>query len=59
MELKRKGATFVKSQNELLSLLNISGDRLKLTGDVLNKIPGHIKPEISPDERGRKYEENP
>jgi len=41
MELKRKGATFVKDQNELLSLLNISEDKLKMMKEVSTKIPGH------------------
>jgi len=49
MELKRKGATFVKNQNELLSLLNISEDRLKMMKEVPTKIPSHLKSEKKPN----------
>jgi len=45
MELKSNGATFVKNHNELLSLLNISEDKLKIAKDISTKILGHIKPE--------------
>ena len=45
MELRSKGATFVGSQNELLSLLNISEDNLKTSKEHSTKIPGHLKPE--------------
>jgi len=45
MELKNKGAIFVKNQNELLFQLNISEKKLKMTKEVSTKIPGHLKPE--------------
>ena len=47
MELKSKGAIFVKNQNELLSLLNVSEDKLKITKELSTKIPGHLKPETN------------
>jgi iron complex transport system ATP-binding protein len=46
-ELKSKGAIFVKNPNELLSLLDVSDDKLKITKELSTKIPGHLKPEIS------------
>ncbi|MFB0501249.1 MAG: hypothetical protein ACETVP_02150 [Candidatus Bathyarchaeia archaeon] len=45
MELKSKGAIFVRNQNELLSLLDISEDKLKMTKELSTEIPGHLKPE--------------
>jgi len=45
MELKSKGAIFVRNQNELLSLLDISEDKLKMTKELSTKISGHLKPE--------------
>ena len=45
MELKSKGAIFVRSQSELLSLLDISEDKLKMTEEFSSKISGHLKPE--------------
>jgi iron complex transport system ATP-binding protein len=47
MELKSKGAIFVRNQNELLSLLDISEDKLKMTKELSTKIPGHLKPETN------------
>jgi iron complex transport system ATP-binding protein len=48
MELKNKGAVFVKNQNELLSLLNVSEEKLKLAKEDSTKILEHLKPgEIS------------
>ena len=47
MELKSKGAIFVGNQNELLSLLDISEDKLKTTKELSTKIPGHLKPETN------------
>lgn len=47
MELKSKGAIFVRSQNELLSLLDISEDKLKMTKEFSTKIPDHLKPETN------------
>jgi len=43
MELKSKGAIFVRNQNELLSLLDISEE--KMAKEVPTEIPGHLKPE--------------
>jgi hypothetical protein len=45
MELKSKGAVFVKDQNELLSLLNVSEEKLKLAKEDSTKILDHLKPE--------------
>jgi iron complex transport system ATP-binding protein len=45
MELKNKGAVFVKNQNELLSLLNVSEEKLKLAKEDSTKILDHLKPE--------------
>jgi len=42
MELKSKGATFVRNQNEFLSLLDIPEDKLKTTEPSI-KIPRHLK----------------
>lgn len=47
MELKSKGAIFVRNQNELLSLLDISEDKLKMTNELSTKIPSHLKPETN------------
>ncbi len=47
MELKSKGAIFVMNQNEFLSLLDISQDKLKMTKELSTKIPGHVKPETN------------
>jgi len=47
MELKNKGAIFVRNQNELLSLIDISEDKLKMTKKLPTKIPGHLKPETN------------
>jgi len=46
-ELKSKGAIFVRNQNELLSLLEISEDKVKTTKELSTKIPGHLKPETN------------
>ena len=53
MELKRRRAIFVMSQNELLSLLNISEEKLKMAEEVPTKIPGHLKPEEKPRQGDR------
>lgn len=47
MELKSKGAIFVNNQNELLSILDVSEDKLKITNELSTKIHGHLKPEIN------------
>jgi hypothetical protein len=44
-ELKRKGAEFVKDQNELLSLLNVSVEKLKIAKKERGRILDHLKPE--------------
>jgi len=50
-ELKSKGAVFVKNQNELLSLLNVSEEKLKLAKEEETaKILDHLKPEEIPKE---------
>jgi iron complex transport system ATP-binding protein len=46
-ELKRKGAVFVKDQDELLSLLNVSEEKLGLAKEEKAKIFDHLKPEGS------------
>jgi len=50
IELKSKGAVFVKSQNELLSLLNILEDKLKMVKEVSTKVPSHLKAETNSNE---------
>jgi iron complex transport system ATP-binding protein len=50
-ELKRNGAVFVKSQNELLALLNVSEEKLKMPKEVSSKIQGHLKLEETPKEK--------
>ena len=42
-ELKSRGAILVRNQDEILSLLNISEDRLKVVKESAVKIPGHLK----------------
>jgi len=44
-ELKRKGAEFVKDQNELLSLLNVSVEKLKIAKEERDRFLAHLKPE--------------
>jgi len=48
IELKNKGAISVRNQDELLSLVNMSEEKLKMTKDISTKIPGHLKPEKNP-----------
>jgi len=43
-ELKSRGAILVRKQDEILSLLNISEDKLKVIKGFATKIPGHLKP---------------
>ncbi|MCW4046464.1 MAG: ABC transporter ATP-binding protein [Candidatus Bathyarchaeota archaeon] len=50
-ELKRKGAVFVKDQNELLSLLNVSEEKMRLAKEAPTRIFNHLKP-------GRSHEES-
>jgi iron complex transport system ATP-binding protein len=49
-ELKNKGAEFVKDQNELLSLLNVSVEKLKIAKEERDRILDHLKPEETPKE---------
>jgi iron complex transport system ATP-binding protein len=44
-ELKRKGAEFARDQNELLSLLNVSVEKLKIAKEERDRILKHLKPE--------------
>jgi iron complex transport system ATP-binding protein len=44
-ELKNKGAVFVKNHNELLSLLNVSVEKLKIAKEERDRILDHLKPE--------------
>ncbi len=44
-ELKRKGAEFVKDQNALLSLLNVSVEKLKIAKEKRDRILDHLKPD--------------
>jgi len=46
-ELNSKGATFVRNQHELLTLLDVSEDKLKMAKELLTKIPGHLKPDTN------------
>jgi hypothetical protein len=50
MELKSKGAIFVKDQNELLSLLNVSEEKLKTSKVGTAKFLNHLKPGEFPKE---------
>jgi iron complex transport system ATP-binding protein len=47
-ELKSKGAEFVKDQNELLSLLNVSVERLKIAKEERDRVLAHLKSEEVP-----------
>jgi iron complex transport system ATP-binding protein len=49
-ELKNKGAVFVKDQNELLSLLNVSVEKLKIAKKERDRILDHLKPGEAPKE---------
>ena len=44
-DLRNKGAEFVKNQNELLSLLNVSVENLKTAKEERDRILNHLKPE--------------
>jgi iron complex transport system ATP-binding protein len=50
-ELKNKGAVFVKNQNELLSLLNVSEEKLKIAKEESAKFLDHLKPEKTHKEK--------
>lgn len=47
-KLKSKGAEFVKDQNELLSLLNVSVEKLKIAKKERDRLFDHLKPEEVP-----------
>ena len=47
-KLKSKGAEFVKGQNELLSLLNVSVEKLKIAKKERDRLLDHLKPEEVP-----------
>jgi iron complex transport system ATP-binding protein len=49
-ELKDKGAEFVKDQNKLLSLLNVSVEKLKIAKKERDRLLAHLKPEEIPKE---------
>jgi iron complex transport system ATP-binding protein len=49
-ELKSKGAVFVKDQKELLSLLNVSEEKMKQATVETAKILDHLKPAELPKE---------
>jgi iron complex transport system ATP-binding protein len=59
-DLKRKGAVFVKDQDELLSLLNVSEEKFGLAKGGKAKIIGHLKPDGSHKESDitDKHEQN-
>ena len=44
-ELRSKCAEFIKDQNELLSILNVSVENLKIAKEERDKILAHLKPE--------------
>lgn len=50
IELKSRGAVFVKDQNKLLSLLNVSEEKLKMAKEETAKILDHLKPGEIPKE---------
>jgi iron complex transport system ATP-binding protein len=50
-ELKSNGAVSVKNQNELLALLNVSEEKLKMPKEASPKILDHLKPEETPKEK--------
>jgi iron complex transport system ATP-binding protein len=43
-ELRNKGAVFVKDQTELLSLLNVSAEKLRISRDEMVRVFDHLKP---------------
>jgi len=49
-ELRSKCAEFVKDQNELLSILNVSVENLKIAKEERDRILAHLKPEEVPKE---------
>jgi iron complex transport system ATP-binding protein len=49
-ELRSKCAEFVKDQNELLSILNVSVENLKIAKEERDRILAHLKPEETPKE---------
>ncbi len=49
-ELKSNGAEFVKDQNELLSMLNVSVENIKIAKEERDRLLDHLKPEKIPKE---------
>jgi iron complex transport system ATP-binding protein len=49
-ELKSNGAEFVKDQNELLSMLNVSVENIKIAKEERDRLLDHLKPEENPKE---------
>ena len=49
-ELRSKCAEFIKDQNELLSILNVSVENLKIAKEERDRILAHLKPEEVPKE---------
>ena len=47
LELKTRGASFVKNTNELLSMLSVSEGKLKLVPEDSKKLLGHLKSETN------------
>ena len=47
-KLRKKGAEFVKDQNELLSMLNLSVEKLKIAKEERDRFLAHLKPEEIP-----------
>ena len=43
-KLKNEGAEFVKSKNELLSLLNVSVEKIKIAKEERDRLLNHLKP---------------
>jgi iron complex transport system ATP-binding protein len=56
-ELKSKGALFVKDQNELLSLLNVSAEKLKIDKEERDRILDHLKPQVHKENKIRSKSE--
>jgi hypothetical protein len=43
-KLKNEGAEFVKSKNELLSLLKVSVEKIKIAKEERDRLLNHLKP---------------
>jgi iron complex transport system ATP-binding protein len=51
LELKNMGAVSVKNQNELLALLHVSNEKLKVVKEDKAKFLGHLKPQEDSKEK--------